>query len=106
MAHTVLATFRVREDAVDRLGSLLDGHFETIGRIGFGEGPSPVRLLAQEDDGPVLYEIFDWKEGAIAQAAQHPDVLTLWGAIEECCEARGDKPALDFPRVERLRAAR
>jgi hypothetical protein len=105
MAHTVMATFRVKDGALDRLTALLDSHFETIGRLGFGEGPAPVRLLAQEEDRAVLYEVFDWKDGAIGQAAQHPDVQTLWQAIDGCCEARGDKPALDFPQVRRLRAS-
>jgi hypothetical protein len=102
MAETVLATFQVKQGMVDRLSQLLDRHFATITRLGFGSGPKPVRLLREETTGPVLYEIFDWVDGGVGKAHDHLEVKALWGEIDACCEARGTKPPLDFPHVKRL----
>jgi len=104
MADTVMATFQVKAGMVDRLSLLLDKHFATITRLGFGGGPKPVRVLLEQPTGPVLYEIFDWMDGAIPKAAENLEVKAHWGEIEACCEARGGKPALDFPHVKRLSA--
>ena len=104
MADTVMATFQVKAGMVDRLSLLLDKHFATITRLGFGSGPKPVRILQDQPTGPVVYEIFDWVDGAIAKAAENLEVKALWGEIDACCEARGGKPALDFPHVKRLSA--
>ncbi len=102
MAETVLATFQVKSGMVDRLSQLLDRHFATITRLGFGTGPKPVRVLHEDPAGAVLYEIFDWVDSAIPKAADNLEVKALWGEIDACCEARGGKPALDFPHVKRL----
>ena len=105
MAETVMATFQVKAGMEGRLSQLLDRHFATIARLGFGGGPKPVRVVAQEPGGAVLYEIFDWNDGAIPTAAANIEVKALWGEIDACCEARGGKPALDFPHVRRLTPA-
>ena len=102
MAETVLATFQVKAGMVDRLSQLLDRHFATITRLGFGTGPKPVRLLLEDTPGPVIYEIFDWADGGIPKAAENLEVKALWGEIDACCEPRGGKPALDVPHVKRL----
>jgi hypothetical protein len=102
MADTVMATFQVKAGMVDRLSLLLDKHFATISRLGLGGGPKPVRVVQEQPTGPVLYEIFDWNDGAIQKAAESLEVKAHWGEIEACCEARGGKPALDFPHVKRL----
>jgi hypothetical protein len=102
VAETVMATFQVKAGMTDRLSQLLDRHFATIARLGFGGGPKPVRVLQDQPNGAVLYEIFDWADGAIAKAAENLEVKALWGEIDACCEARGGKPALDFPHVKRL----
>ena len=104
MADTVMATFQVKAGMVDRISILLDKHFATISRLGFGGGPKPVRVVHDQPSGAVLYEIFDWVDGAIPRAAENLEVKAHWGEIEACCEARGGKPALDFPHVKRLSA--
>ncbi len=105
MAETVMATFQVKKGMEGRLSQLLDRHFATIQRLGFGTGPKPVRVLREDPAGPVLYEIFDWNDGAIPKAAENIEVKALWGEIDACCEARGGKPGLDFPHVKRLTPA-
>jgi hypothetical protein len=102
MADTVMATFQVKAGMVDRLSLLLDKHFATITRLGFGGGPKPVRLVQDHLTGPILYDIFDWNPGAIGQASENLEVQALWREIDACCESRGGKPGLDFPHVKRL----
>ena len=79
MADTVMATFQVKAGMVDRLSLLLDKHFATISRLGLGSGPKPVRLVLEQPTGPILYEIFDWNEGAIGKAGENLEVKALWG---------------------------
>ena len=102
MAHSVMATFQVKAGMVDRLSLLLDKHFATITRLGFGGGPKPTRVLLEQPTGPVLYDIFDWNDGAVAMAQESLEVQALWREIDACCESRGGKPGLDFPQVRRL----
>ena len=104
MAETVMATFQVKAGMVDRLSLLLDKHFAAITRLGLGSGPKPVRVVHEQPTGPVLYEIFDWNDGAIPKAGESLEVKALWGEIDACCESRGGRPGLDFPHVKRLSA--
>ena len=102
MADTVMATFQVKAGMVDRLSLLLDKHFATISRLGFGGGPKPVRVVLDQPTGPMVYDIFDWNDGAIGKASENLEVQALWREIDACCESRGGKPGLDFPHVKRL----
>jgi hypothetical protein len=104
MADTVMATFQVKAGMVDRLSMLLDKHFATITRLGFGGGPKPVRVVKDEPTGPVVYEIFDWNDGALGRVHDNLEVKALWGEIDACCESRGGKAGLEFPHVRRLSA--
>lgn len=103
MTHTVLATFRVRNGAEENLSALLDRHWHLIRARGFGEGPDPVRLIRQDADGPVLLELFDWRDGGLNAALQDKDVREVWTAIDQCCEQRNGAPQSEFPAVERVK---
>jgi hypothetical protein len=102
MPHTVLATFCVKSGFVTELGRQLDRHWRAIRERGYGEGPDPIRLVRHHETGPILYEIFDWRDGAIASAASDQAICDIWAAIDACCEARAGMSATNFPRVERV----
>lgn len=36
-------------------------------------------------DGTIV-EVFEWNDGAIAKAHEHPDVLAMWGEYEKACD--------------------
>ena len=102
MAHTVLATFRVRNGSEAELSSLLDRHWQLIQARGYGTGPQPVRLMRHDCDGNVMLELFDWREGGLNDALQDPAVREVWMAIDQCCEARNGAPQSEFPSIERV----
>ena len=102
MAHTVLATFRVRKGSEAELSNLLERHWQIISSRGFGEGPQPIRLMRHDHDGNVMLELFDWRDGGLNDALQDPAVREVWMAIDQCCEQRNGAPQSEFPAIERV----
>ena len=102
MTHTVLATFRVRSGAEAELNGLLERHWHIISARGFAEGPDPIRLIRHDLDGPVMLELFDWRDGGLKEALQDPAVREVWTAIDQCCEQRNGAPQSEFPAIERM----
>ena len=102
MAHTVLATFRVRAGAEAELSGLLDRHWQIISARGFAVGPEPIRLIRHDSDGDVMLELFDWRDGGLNDALQDQAVREVWMAIDQCCEPRGGAPQSEFPAIERV----
>ncbi len=102
MAHTVLATFRVRKGAEAELSGLLERHWHIIAQAGFAVGPEPIRLIRHDSDGNVMLELFDWRDGGLNDALQDPAVREVWMAIDQCCEPRGGAPQSEFPAIERV----
>ncbi len=70
-----------------------------------GEAPRLVlrRLRAEGWKRSEFIEIFAWKDvEALAAARKSPEVLTLWEALEQFCEAHEGRPAAEFPHYEAL----
>jgi hypothetical protein len=34
----------------------------------------------------VVVEVFEWREGAVAKAHEHPEVLAMWAKYEAVCD--------------------
>ncbi len=81
----VVAIYRAREGATERLLTLLRDHVETLRRRGLAT-ERPVTLV-RSNDGRSVVEIFEWCDRNSAAAAHHdPEVKKLWSALSEVAE--------------------
>jgi len=99
--ETVICTYRVRPDDENRFGDLLDRHWRTLHRLGFVTDEASV-IYRSLDEPPTYVEIFTWEEGGFARAHEHPDVLTVWEAMDPLLEARNGLPKWDFPHFHEV----
>ena len=106
----VICTFRVRREALEAFHDLLRVHWPTLRRLELVTARPEQRFLGREHDGreaddsaPVVVSIFEWVDAeAVARAHEHPDVAEIWEAMDPLCEARRDRPGMEFPHFEPL----
>jgi quinol monooxygenase YgiN len=104
-AETVICTFRIKPDQLDVFMDLLRQHHPTLSKLELVTDTPPRTYLGQDRSGPgpVVVDIFEWVDREAASAAhQHPEVATIWEAMEPLCESRYGMPAMDFPHFEPL----
>ncbi|MGH3167810.1 MAG: hypothetical protein ACRDN0_18230 [Trebonia sp.] len=98
--ETVICTYRVREDDEGQFRDLLVRHWGTLRDLGFVTDEQS--LVFRGTEGGLTYvEIFTWVEGGFGQAHEHPDVLSIWEAMDPLLEERGGLPKWEFPHFER-----
>ena len=104
MAHTVICHYRVAAGNESKFEILLDKHWPTLHRLGLvtGEPSRTFRGVEQDNEKPIYFEIFEWLDGAVERAHEHPDVMAVWEPMDHLCEKRGDKPSMEFPHVQAL----
>jgi len=104
MSETVICQYRVASGNEPAFEKLLDEHWPTLRRLGLvTETASQVfKGTEQRSAEPLYFEIFEWLDGASERAHEHPEVMAVWEPMDQLCEARGDKPNMEFPHVERL----
>jgi len=74
---------RPKQGRAAELEVLIADHAPFLRRLGIAtDRPS---TLIRGADGVVI-NVFEWKEGAIARAHQHSDVLAMWGRYAEVCD--------------------
>lgn len=101
---TVVCSYRVKAGKERQFRKLLDRHWPTLKRL--GPVASPPRLIGRGIDkhnrGDFV-EVFAWKdEKAVRSAHTFPDLMSIWEPMEALCEARGGRPAMEFPAFEQL----
>ncbi|HEY6420859.1 MAG TPA: hypothetical protein VIX59_17830 [Candidatus Binataceae bacterium] len=99
----VICTFRVKAGKESAFRELVNRHWPTLNRLGLVE-PQPrmiMRGVGKGNEGD-LVEIFAWKERAFETAHTHPEVMAIWDPMEKLCEARGGRPAMEFPHFETI----
>jgi hypothetical protein len=106
MAETVICHYRVAAGNEARFEALLTDHWPTLERLGLVTATPPQHFRgAEQDNGqPIYYEIFEWREGAVDRAHEHPEVMAIWEPMDALCEDRAGKPNMEFPHVTRFRA--
>ncbi len=102
MAETVICTYRVAAGNEASFEALLTRHRSTLNRLGLVTNKPSTHYRGKEQDNsqPIYYEIFDWIDGAVSRAHEHPEVMAIWEPMDQLCEKRGDKPNMEFPHVE------
>ena len=104
MAEIVICHYRVRKNCEADFEVLLEKHWPTLQRLGLVTDTTSqiYKGTEQRSDDPIYFEIFEWLDGASERAHEHPEVMAIWEPMDQLCEARGDKPNMEFPHVERF----
>ena len=104
MPNKVICQYRVAPGNEEKFEALLTNHWPTLHRLGLVTNDRSQHYKgAEQDNGrPSYFEIFDWLDGAVDRAHEHPEVMAIWEPMDQLCEQRGDKPNMEFPHVEVL----
>jgi len=83
MGDMVIAAYRAKPGKLDELIALTREHVPILRGLGFAtERP----CLAMQAEGGVIVEVFEWADGAIEKAHQHPEVHALWARFGAVCD--------------------
>lgn len=106
MPNTVICHYRVAKGNERKFESLLRKHWPTLHELGLVTNEPSRQFKGEEQDNgqPIYFEIFDWLDGAVDRAHEHPEVMAIWEPMDKLCEARGSKPNMEFPHVQMLNA--
>ena len=104
MPETVICHYRVAAGNESRFERLLAEHWPTLRRLELVTEQPPQQFRGREQDSgePIYFEIFEWRDGAVDRAHEHPEVMAIWEPMDGLCESRGHKPNMEFPHVTRL----
>jgi hypothetical protein len=103
MPVKVICHYRVIAGKESAFEELLGKHWSTLNALGFATDDKPQKYKGEEGDGqPIYFEIFDWCDGGIERAHEHPDVMAIWEPMDQLCEERDGKPNIEFPHVVSL----
>jgi hypothetical protein len=80
MGQMVIVGYRPKAGRETDLLALTREHVPILRRLGFVSDRPAVAMRAK--DGTIV-EVFEWKDGAIAVAHEHPEVQAMWGRYAE-----------------------
>ncbi len=83
MGDVVIVAYRPKPGCETALLELLDDHVSHLRRLGLATERAAVLLAARNG---VMVEMFEWKDGAIAIAHEHPDILKMWERYAAVCD--------------------
>ena len=101
-APNVVCIYRVKSGSEDKFAKLLERHWPTLRELGLVSDLRPQHYRgAEQDGGSIFIEIFAWKNESAAQRAhEHAEVMAIWEPMGALTEARGGRPAMEFPHVQ------
>jgi len=104
MPNKVICQYRVKRGSETEFEQLLAKHWPTLHKLGLTTDEPSQHFKGEEQDNgePIYFEIFDWLDGAVDTAHQHPEVMSIWEPMDALCEGRGGKPNMEFPHVQRI----
>ena len=83
MGDMVISAYRPKPGKDAELLVLARDHTPFLQRLGLATD-RPATLMRAKD-GTIL-EVFEWHDGAVAKAHEHPQVLALWEAYGAVCD--------------------
>lgn len=83
MGDMVIVAYRAKPGMMDALTALLADHVPFLRRLGLATDRPTLTMRAR---GDVIVEVFEWAEGALAIAHEHPEVLRLWDRYAAVCD--------------------
>lgn len=101
---TSLCIYRVKAGSEPAFRGLLAKHWPTLRRVGLAaDSPSTIYQGVEGEAQPIFFELLHWKDAEGADKAHEiPDVMAVWEPMGLLCEGREGRPAMEFPRVERI----
>lgn len=96
MGEMVIALYRPKDGCPDRLEALVREHVPILRRLGLATGRPALAVRAK---GGEILEMFEWKEGAVAAAHEHPEVQALWARFGEVCDYA---PLASLPEAQEM----
>lgn len=101
MSNKVICHYRVKPGNEQAFEVLLAQHWPALHLLGLvtDELSQCFKGTEQDNGQPIYFEIFDWVDGAIDRAHEHPEVMAIWEPMDQLCESRGSKPNMEFPHV-------
>jgi hypothetical protein len=96
--QVVVCTYRVKSGREQDFIGLLKRHWPTLRKLGLVlEQPRMALQGRDTDQTPCFVEVFAWKDRGFEVAHKHPEVLAIWEPMEQMCEPRDGRPAMEFP---------
>lgn len=83
MGDMVIVAYRPKPGQDEALLALTRAHVPDLRRLGLATDRKALAMRAA--DGTIV-EVFEWAEGAIARAHEHPEVQAMWGRYAEACD--------------------
>jgi hypothetical protein len=83
MGRMVIVGYRPKPGCEDELLDLTRDHVPQLRRLGFATGRPAVAMRSKAG---VIVEVFEWADGAIARAHEHPEVQAMWARYAAVCE--------------------
>lgn len=101
---TSLCIYRVKPGSEASFRALLARHWPTLRRVGLAaDVASKVYEGTEGENQPVFFELLHWRDAEGPDRAHElPDVMAVWEPMGRLCETRAGRPAMEFPRVERI----
>ena len=106
MSNKVICHYRVKKGNESEFEKLLHKHWPVLHGLELVTDSPSLQYKGEEQDNgqPIYYEIFDWLDGAVDRAHEHPEIMAIWEPMDKLCETRGDKPNMEFPHVKAIDA--
>ena len=101
---TSLCIYRVKPGAEPSFRELLAKHWPALRRVGLAaDVASTVYEGTEGENQPLFVELLHWQDAEGPNHAHElPEVMAVWEPMGQLCETRGARPAMEFPRVERI----
>lgn len=101
---TSMCIYQVRTGAERDFEALLGKHWPTLQGVELVTEQRSQVFRGQNDDKSVFFvEFIEWIDAQAPETAHElPEVAAVWEAMGPLCEARGGKPPMEFPHVERI----
>jgi hypothetical protein len=97
-----MATYLVRPGCVDAVRELLRRHWPVACANHLATGNPAVVYSGTDDLGPFFVEFMEWAgPDATGNAFRNDQVGPIWQDLFACTEARGGRPAVEYPTMVR-----
>ncbi|OEU92018.1 hypothetical protein DB35_06610 [Streptomyces abyssalis] len=83
MGDMVIVGYRPKPGGEEELLALTREHVPMLRRFGLATD-RPVLVMRAK--GRVIVEVFEWRDGGITAAHEHPDVLAMWDRYVAVCD--------------------
>lgn len=101
---TSMCIYQIRSGSEQDFEGLLADHWPTLRKHDLvPDESSQIFRGRNDDDTPFFVEILTWCDESCPDSAHEcPEVMAIWESMGKHCESRNGKPAMEFPRVEKI----